>query len=129
MFKKTIFLFFLLAFSGQVFSQFARKHWFAIPHFTADHADRPVYIIIRASDYKGQYTISLPSRNQQLFSGNIEPRQTIILDFSPYVNITKPLPFNAIHKTGLLIESNVPIAAFFEVMGDSPGNAGPADNT
>ena len=111
----------LFIFSFTVNAQIDREFWFAVPEVTAEHADRPIRLHLSSQNKDAQVTISVPANSDiepiELF---LPANTSIIQDLTPFIaELENTLP-NTIVNKGLLIESDYPITAYYEVLGGDP---------
>ena len=109
----TIWLFF---FTCHLQAQTDTEFWFVAPEISSGHNDSPIVLRISALSQAANVQISQPANPAfpvQNIAVAIGETQTVNL--TPWQNIVENQPANTVLNYGLLIQSNVPVAAYYEV--------------
>ena len=112
--KIYIIIFILVAVSA--FSQTGTNFWFAPPNITDDYnsgENTNVFVNITAYSSPAVVTISIPASGIS-FNINVAANSNVKQDLSAYIASLETKPTNNILNTGLHIQSDNPISAFYE---------------
>jgi hypothetical protein len=113
-----IFVFSLLAFIQPTQAQVDTRFWFAVPEITEVHADRPIVLRISALLYNANITVSLPANPTfRPIQISVPANTTHTLDLTNYISMLENIPANTVLPNGLLLESDKPVSAYYEVIG------------
>jgi len=113
-------------FSSSLFSQTDYEFWFAAPEisyavtappsFDTVGIDRPIVLVISTCDGPAIVRISQPADpNFQVLIDTLQTNELHQIDLTPFIDMIESKPANTILNTGLLITSNKPINANYEI--------------
>lgn len=109
-----------------LFSQTDNEFWFAAPEIsyqfssasgvTSNHRDRPIQLVLTCFDQRAHVTICQPANLNFPIIHKIVPADTfLIVDLTPYIDIIENKPADSVLPYGLLITSDNPITANYEI--------------
>jgi len=113
--KQTLFLLLLMVSLG-IKAQTDDQFWFVAPEVTSNHGDNPIVIRVSAFAEDADITLTQPANS------NFTPiNLTVIAGSTETINLTafqtliENQPANQVLNKGLLLESSVPVTAYYEV--------------
>lgn len=117
--KKIFITFFssCLFFLASIFcnAQTGTTFWFAAPDILSGQ-DEPIALVLSTYDQAAQVTISLPANSSFTpINLSISANQTASVNLSTWKSLIETSPGDIIRNTGLLITSDNPITAYYEV--------------
>lgn len=113
--KSSIFLFFTIVSFG-LNAQTDDQFWFVAPEVTSNHGDNPIVIRVSAFAEDADITLSQPANpnftpiNLTVLAGSTET-----IDLTAFQTLIENQPANQVLNKGLLLESSVPVTAYYEV--------------
>lgn len=113
--KSTLFLFLSLVSLG-IKAQTDDQFWFVAPEVTSNHGDNPIVIRVSAFAEDADITLSQPANpnftpiNLTVIAGSTET-----IDLTAFQTLIENQPANQVLNKGLLLESSVPVTAYYEV--------------
>ena len=97
-------------------AQLDTEFWFAAPEVWANHGDQPILLRFSTLAEAANVTVSQPANGMfPIQNLSIPAFGTQTLNLTPWINDIENTPFNTALPQGLLIESDVPITAYYEV--------------
>ena len=111
-----ILIFGILITLGEGSAQTDTEFWFVAPEVAASHGDTPIRIGFSTYEQAANVRVSMPANPRfpilefQLPAFSLEEQ-----DLSLYQNQLENWPTNTVNSKGLLIESDVPISAYYHV--------------
>ena len=113
--KSTLFLLLSLISLG-INAQTDDQFWFVAPEVTSNHGDNPIVIRVSAFAEDADITLSQPANpnftpiNLTVIAGSTES-----IDLTAFQTLIENQPANQVLNKGLLLESSVPVTAYYEV--------------
>ncbi|MCX6286154.1 MAG: hypothetical protein NTY96_03490 [Bacteroidetes bacterium] len=120
--KQLYFLFFLVFFPILLSGQTNTDFWFAAPEVTVGHGDAPIYLRLTSFNQTANVTISEPANTVANFppiNVIINANSTFTVDLTPLKDQVECKPPNIALNLGILVHSDVPITAYYEVANPS----------
>ncbi len=100
--------------------------WFAVPEISAssNYNDRPISIVIMTNARAANVTISQPATGAPMppISITVPANSIHKEDLTAYVDMLETKPPATALNYGLKVVSDVPVSAYYEVLGIQPGN-------
>ena len=102
------------------------EYWFAPPKVTAGHGDRPILLrITNLETMNANVDVSLFGATGIGYNLNLDPGEFTTLDLTANINQLEPNLPNQAEDKGLLVESDVRLQVYYEVVGGtSPESTG-----
>ena len=100
----------------EIQAQTDTEFWFVAPEVSSGHNDSPIVLRISALNQAANVQISQPANPAfpvQTISVAVGQTQTV--DLTPWKAIIENQPANTVLNYGILIQSNVPVTAYYEV--------------
>ena len=116
--KLSRFLTVVLVFAGltSIKAQTDTEFWFAAPEVSVTHGDSPIYLRMSAQNQAANVLISIPANPAFVPIGIVIAANTSqTIDLTPYKALLENITANTVLNQGLLIQSNNPITAYYEV--------------
>ena len=112
--------FYIVCFLGLISSslqaQTDTEFWFVAPEVTNNHGDAPIVMRISASASPANITLSQPANSAFLpISLTIPAGTTQTIDLTPFQTLIENQPPDQVLNKGILMESDVPVTAYYEV--------------
>ena len=114
-FTLLLFLICLLPFS-RLDAQNDTQFWFVAPEVTSGHGDSPILLRVSANAQDAEITVSMPANpafvpiNQTIPAGTSQS-----INLSAFQNLIETKPADQVLNSGILLESSVPVTAYYEV--------------
>lgn len=97
-------------------AQTDQQFWFVAPEVTSNHGDNPIVFRVSAFSEDANITVSQPANpNFAPISLTIAAGTTETIDLTAFQNLIENQPANQALNKGLLLESSVPVTAYYEV--------------
>ncbi len=115
-YRYLIFLILLNSLSFMLNAQTDKEFWFVAPEVSVNHGDNPIYLRISTTDQAASVVISQPANVGFVpITQNINVNSTATIDLTARITSVENNPPDAVLTHGLLIESDVPVTAYYEV--------------
>ena len=121
--KLSRFLTVVLVFAGltSIKAQTDTEFWFAAPEVSVTHGDSPIYLRMSAQNQAANVLISIPANPTFVPIGVvIAANSSQTIDLTPFKSLLENITANTVLNLGLLIQSNNPITAYYEI--SAPNN-------
>jgi len=106
--------------SNKLKAQVDYEFWFVAPEVTSGHADRPIRFVLTSFGQASQAVISMPSNpGFAPITVNINANATQFVNLTPFIDDIETKPPAQVLNSGLLIRSDNPITAYYEVNPDN----------
>ena len=113
---KTLILIFFVFSSFLVFGQRDTKFWFVAPEVSNGHGDRPIFFRLSTIGSGGEVTISQPANPDfDIIYTSIPANGMVSINLTDQIDIIENKPANTILNYGLLLTSDSPFSAYYEV--------------
>jgi gliding motility-associated-like protein len=105
-------LFFIASLQAQTDTEF----WFVAPEVTSGHGDSPIVMRISANETAADITLSQPANSSfNPIALTIPAGTTQTIDLTPFQTLIENQPPDQVLNKGILMESDVPVTAYYEV--------------
>lgn len=92
------------------------EFWFVAPEVTSGHGDSPIVMRVSANETAAEITLTQPANSAfNPISLIIPPGTTQTIDLTPFQSFIENDPPDQVLNKGILLESNVPVTAYYEV--------------
>ena len=121
--KLSRFLTLALIFAGLtcIKAQTDTEFWFAAPEVSVTHGDNPIYLRMSAQNQAANVLISIPANPAFVPIGIvIAANSSQTINLTPFKALLENITANTVLNFGLLIQSNNPITAYYEI--SAPNN-------
>ena len=124
------YVFILIIFtSGLLYAQKDTLFWFAVPEVDNTHADRPIILRLTSFEENTQVRISTPLSSSSLDSSiTLNEDEFRSIDLTAFIDHLECKYNDSILNNGLLIESNKPIRALYDLVSVDPKNNRPSNS-
>jgi hypothetical protein len=118
--RASVFIFyFLFCYVLTAYAQIDKTFWFAAPDITSGHGQSPILIRVTTFATPATVKISIPSISLIITTLTVPANSTVSQNLTPFIAQIET-PFDAggppaAQNTGILVESNADIAAYYEV--------------
>jgi gliding motility-associated-like protein len=100
----------------QLSAQTDTEFWFVAPEITSGHGDSPIVLRVSANELPADIVLSQPATNA--FTPivlTIPAGTTQTIDLTPFKDLLENQPPDQVLDKGLLLQSSVPVTAYYEV--------------
>ena len=105
----------LFACSLRAVSQTDTEFWFVAPEISSGHGDEPIVLRVSALSQSANIQISQPANPSfPIINATINVGQTQTFDLTAFKSTIENAPVNTVLNYGLLLESSVPVTAYYE---------------
>jgi len=109
-------IFFLTLISSALRAQTDTEFWFVAPEVTSGHGDAPIVMRVSANVLPADITLSQPANPSFVpITLTIPAGTTQSIDLTPFQTLVENQPPDQVLDKGILLESSVPVTAYYEV--------------
>lgn len=106
----------IVSMSNYSVAQTDTEFWFVAPEISSDHSHSPILMRVSSLSQAANIQISQPANPTfPIINSTIPAGSTETFDLTAFINTIENAPANTVLNYGILVESSVPITAYYEV--------------